>query len=101
MFDLQINYDRLDYSKFSDKRDDFGIPLNLNLPYNKNNLIFHFDAVSLGNRRGVRFQYYLKGLSDEWSPLSATPSFPPTNISVELILYSAVILPPGSPSSSR
>lgn len=71
MFDLQINYDHVDYSMFSDQRDDFGIPLNLELPYNKNNLIFHFDAVSLGNHRGVRFQYFLKGLSEEWSPLSA------------------------------
>jgi ligand-binding sensor domain-containing protein/signal transduction histidine kinase len=63
-----INYDRPDLNSFDGKKTPDGLPMELILAYNKNNLIFEFDAVSLNNRRGLQFQYYLEGLSNEWSP---------------------------------
>ena len=39
----------------------------LKLAGDKNNLVFHFEAVSFRNERGVRFQSWLEGYEPSWS----------------------------------
>ncbi len=77
---LMINYSDTNYHAYTESFDLFNLPKQLTLPYNKNNLIFEFDAVSLGNRRGMRFQYFLQGLSEEWSPLSEVSTITFTSV---------------------
>lgn len=77
---LLINYSDTNYSAYTTSYDLFNLPEQLTLPYNKNNLIFEFDAVSLGNRRGMRFQYLLKDLNEEWSPLSEVSTITFTSV---------------------
>lgn len=67
---ILLNYEDFDFSKYSDEVDEKGIPQDMVLPYNKNNLIFILDGVSLLHQSGLRYQFKLEGLSDNWSPLS-------------------------------
>lgn len=72
--DVVLNYEHFNFKEFSSRLSPSGLPTDLELPYFKNNLIFEFDAVSLTNSRGLKFQYVLEGLSDTWSPLSEVPT---------------------------
>ena len=69
-----LNFEEFDFSEFSTGINTQGLPVDLNLPYFKNNLIFEFDAVSLTNHRGMRFQFKLEGENDVWSPLTPVPT---------------------------
>lgn len=66
---ILLNYQSFDYSNYSEL-DAAGLPKNLNLPYSKNNLIFELDGISLSNRKGLNYQFFLEGLNDSWSPLT-------------------------------
>ena len=61
----------------------YGVPCNLRLPYNKNNIAFTFQAISLSGAQQVQYRYRMEGLEAPWSEWSATNS----------VSYSA--LPPG------
>lgn len=61
----------------------YGVPQNLKLPYQKNNLSFSFTAISLTGDEKITYRYRLEGLSAPWSEWS------PTN----MVTFSA--LPPG------
>ena len=45
---------------------------NQELPYDKNYITFNFAGISYKNPTDLRYQYRLKGLDSEWSPLSNT-----------------------------
>ena len=53
------------------------------LPHTSNNIHFEFNSSSFKNTRGLKYQYQLKGLNDEWVTTSfeeaSFPSLPPNN----------------------
>ncbi len=63
-----INYESVDFSAYSDQLNEFGLPLNLDLPYSKNNISFELAGIALANYPGMQFQYRLEGLEWGWSP---------------------------------
>jgi len=42
-------------------------PLNLELPYNRNHLTFHFSAIDWSAPHKIRYSYKMTGLNDNWS----------------------------------
>lgn len=80
LLSVLLNYEQFDYSKYSDKFNGEGLPLELNLPNSKNNLIFELDGVSLIHQKGLGFQYKLKGLRDNWSTVSENPTITFTSL---------------------
>ena len=72
--EILLNYQSFDYSKYSSSISDLGLPEELSLPYNQNNLLFNFDGVSINNYENINFQYWLEGLETVWSPPSKNTS---------------------------
>jgi ligand-binding sensor domain-containing protein len=71
---ILLNYQSFDYGTYSESVDANGVPKKLVLPFNKNNLTFNLDGVSLVHHRGLKYQFWLEGLSDDWSPLTDVPT---------------------------
>ncbi len=70
--------------KWYDSTDNwYGIPYHLRLPYQKNNISFTFQAVTLNGTQQVLYRYHLDGLETPWSDWSVNNA----------VAYSA--LPPG------
>jgi two-component sensor histidine kinase len=67
---ILINYQQLDFAKYSQGKDQNDLPIELKLPYTKNNLMFELDGISLANYPGLKFQYWLEGQDEGWSPLT-------------------------------
>lgn len=67
---ILLNYSQFDYSKYSKKIDKKGFPIDLVLPYSKNNLTFEIDGISLVNHSDLSYQFWLEGLEEHWSPIS-------------------------------
>ena len=67
---ILLNYESFTYGDYSELLDEYGLPVNLLLPYSKNNLIFELDGISLSNFKGLSYQFWLEGLNEGWSPLS-------------------------------
>ncbi len=61
----------------------YGVPVNLHLPYKKNNITFTFQAITLSGAEQVLYRYRMEGIDAPWSEWSATNT----------VTYSA--LPPG------
>ncbi|MEY4604634.1 MAG: hypothetical protein RIT43_1926 [Bacteroidota bacterium] len=57
-------------AKYGERINSSGFPEILDLPYNKNNLTIEFEGVDLDNYTGLRYQYWLEGLDQGWSPLT-------------------------------
>jgi len=81
--DLKLFYGQEEIVGYSKEIDTLTLlPINLVLPYNKNNLTFSFIGISLVAPEKVRYRYKLAGLDDNWAPeVSKTevtyPSLPP------------------------
>lgn len=80
LLSILLNYEQFDYTKYSSDVDGEGLPLNLDLPSSKNNLIFELDGISLIHQKGIGFQYKLEGLRDNWSTISENPTITFTNL---------------------
>ena len=61
----------------------YGVPVNLRLPFRKNNITFTFQAITLSDAEQVLYRYRMDGIDAPWSEWSTTNS----------VTYSA--LPPG------
>lgn len=70
---ILLNYQDFDYSLYSNELTTQGLPVNLVLPYSKNNLMVELDGVSLIYHEGLKYQFLLEGLTDTWSPLTEVP----------------------------
>ncbi|MFT6244151.1 MAG: ligand-binding sensor domain-containing protein [Salibacteraceae bacterium] len=77
---ILMNYQEFDYAKYSGGLDKNGLPEKLTFPYSKNNLIFKLDGISMVHHRGLKYQFWLVGLNDDWSPLSDVSTFTFTNL---------------------
>lgn len=67
---ILLNRELFDYDKYSDHLDENGFPASLLLPYSKNNIEFEMDGVSLTNHPDLKYQFWLEGLDETWSPKS-------------------------------
>lgn len=71
--------------KWYDSTDNwYNVPYKLHLPYQKNNITFTFQAISLSGLEQVRYRYRIEGIDAPWSDWS----------SVNSVTFSA--LPPGN-----
>ena len=80
LLSILLNYQKFDYKKYADSLNGDGLPLSLNLPSFKNNLIFELEGVSLVNQKGLGFQYKMEGLRDDWSTISESPTITFTSL---------------------
>ena len=59
--------DKLDM-EFSGVARFYNYPVNLELPYNKNHLTFHFSAIDWSAPHKLRYSYKMVGINNNWSP---------------------------------
>jgi len=68
---IKLNFENVEWENYSDSIDtESGIPTELELEYDDNNLIFEYVGVSLTNPNDVQYQHKLEGLNEEWLPLT-------------------------------
>lgn len=80
---LQLFFENVDWSRWSEGSTSNGIPIALQLPYNRNHLTFNFTGISLAYPERVRYRYILEGHDPDWSPITTT----------DRVIYSNI--PPG------
>lgn len=59
-----------DWTQFSDSILVNGLPLNTELPYDKNSITFYLAGIQFGTGSNVTFEYQLRGMSEDWVQLS-------------------------------
>ena len=64
---IKINFESIDYTDYTKKLDAFGLPVNLDLPHNKNNLIIELDGTQMKNYVDLKYEYWLEGLDEKWT----------------------------------
>lgn len=68
---IQLHYQEVDWNKHVDSVSSwFQIPLDLNLTYRQNHVIFSYQAVSLLNSDKVNYQFKLGDFDEAWSPIT-------------------------------
>lgn len=70
---IKINFQNLDFKKYCNKFYPDGMAAQLTLPPNKNNLILELDGISLKHHKNLKYQYWLEGLDERWSPTFSSP----------------------------
>lgn len=82
---VRIFGESINNTTFYDSLDNwYKVPYKLNLPYQKNNITFTFQAITLSGLEQIRYRYRIEGLDAPWSDWSAVNS----------VTFSA--LPPGN-----
>ena len=69
-----VNYQYQTVYKYANGKDTNNLPIELKLPYSKNNISFEMDAISLANYTGMVFQFWLEGQEQDWSPWTQNTS---------------------------
>ncbi len=72
--EILLNYEPFNYMNYGGELNAQSLPLGLTFPYNKNNLQFNLDGISLSQFSNLNFQYWLEGLEEGWSPPSKNTS---------------------------
>jgi len=68
---IQLQYQPVDWEQIVDSVQAwFQIPVNLELSYRQNHIIFSYLAVSLLNSDKVRYQFRLENFDEAWSPIT-------------------------------
>jgi|GEM_PF-6104199 len=79
---IDLFFQKTDFTDYSKRIDSLtGLPVGLQLPYNKNFLQFSFVGVSLSIPEKVLYSYMLEGLDTSWSPPSKYTFANYTNLS--------------------
>ncbi|MFL5754486.1 MAG: histidine kinase dimerization/phosphoacceptor domain -containing protein, partial [Bacteroidia bacterium] len=79
--DIKLFSEETNWSEYTDKLSPwFGLPGELKLPYDKNNISFDFVAINLYSPEKIRYQYKLLGFDNEWIS-STTHNATYTNLS--------------------
>jgi ligand-binding sensor domain-containing protein/serine phosphatase RsbU (regulator of sigma subunit) len=69
--DFFVYGDTTDLLNYAEGIDSIsGLPLNLRLPYNKNNLIFEYIGLHFSIPEKNRYQYMLEGYDESWSEVT-------------------------------
>lgn len=93
---ILLNYEPFDYKSYDGEMVK-GIPQNMQFPYNKNNLQFNLDGVSLNNYEDLSFQFKIEGLDDTWMPPSKAPYITLSGLSAgNYIVHVRTLLDDGS-----
>ncbi|MES2396358.1 MAG: two-component regulator propeller domain-containing protein [Bacteroidota bacterium] len=71
---------KTDWKLFADSLDQNNLPINLELPHDKNYLTFNFIGVSLTTPGKVKYRFMLKGLDKDWLPETSETEAPYSNI---------------------
>ena len=75
---VKVNFKPLDKSSLYNKKN---VQENqLTLPFRNNNIEFEFDGIYLSNPTALKYQYFLDGFSEEWSPLMNNSDINLTNL---------------------
>ncbi|MBK9418773.1 MAG: hypothetical protein IPN62_16205 [Flavobacteriales bacterium] len=80
LMDMQLFYERPDWSPWCHGMARNGLPTQLELPHDKNHLTFVFTGISLAYPEKVRFRWILEGYDPDWSPITATQRVTYSNI---------------------
>ncbi|MBN2893410.1 MAG: SpoIIE family protein phosphatase [Bacteroidales bacterium] len=68
---VKLFYEDIDWLQYSDSLLAWSnMPVNVVLPYNKNNLTFYFIGIEFQNSTNVRYQFKLEGFDEYWMPLT-------------------------------
>ena len=78
--ELQLFYERPDWTPWCQGMERNGLPADLELPYNKNHLTFTFTGISLAYPEKVRYRWILEGYDPDWSPITVTQRVTYSNI---------------------
>lgn len=78
--ELQLFYERPDWSPWCRGMGRNGLPSQLELPHDKNHLTFAFTGISLAFPEKVRYRWILEGYDPDWSPITATQRVTYSNI---------------------
>lgn len=77
---VKLNLQEFNYTDYSTSFSKSGIPLNLNLPRTKNNLLIELEGITLQNSKDLSYQYWIEGLEDNWSPNFQNPQVTLSNL---------------------
>lgn len=78
---LQLFYSDFDYLEFADSIDVYShLPIQLELPYDKNHLSFTTRAISYRSPEKVRYQFNLEGFDEGWNPITQSNDISYTNL---------------------
>jgi hypothetical protein len=65
---IKLNLQETDWSLYADSLSGvFGLPVSLELAYDKNTLAFYYNSVFTSGTQAVRYSYLLDGLDTTWS----------------------------------
>ncbi len=70
ILDINLFFEKINWLDYTDKLDSVGLPVNLQLPYDKNHLTFDFIGICHSAPSKVLYQFKLEGLDKNWSPPS-------------------------------
>ncbi|TXI88012.1 MAG: hypothetical protein E6Q37_00845 [Crocinitomicaceae bacterium] len=77
---IKLNFQNFNYSDYSTRLSEEGIPFNLVLPHSKNNILIDLDGVTLKNSNDLKYTYWLEGLDENWSPPFSNPQVTISNL---------------------
>lgn len=78
---VQFNNEKLNIFDYSEGKSKHGLPINLSLPYNKNNISIDFIGLYFTNPQSLMYEYQLLGASEDWVQLDKTSEVNLTNLS--------------------
>ncbi|MEO0333440.1 MAG: triple tyrosine motif-containing protein, partial [Bacteroidota bacterium] len=68
---IQLQYQEVNWKEHVDSVQNwFQIPIDLNLSYQENHVIFSYQGISLLNSDKVRYQFKLDNFDEAWSPVT-------------------------------
>lgn len=87
---LKLAYENVDWTEKGFELDERGLPVNLSLTYTENTVSFQFRGVNHHNPEGVRYNWRLEGLEQNWTPFTHQnyvnyPSLAPGKYTFKLI----------------
>ncbi len=69
---IKLFFEQTDWEKFSETLYNWtSLPVELNLPYNKNHLTFEFNGIDLKSPEKVTYQWILEGFDKKWAPITS------------------------------
>lgn len=78
--DVKLFSQEVDWTQYADSVGQDGLPVALELPYDRNHLTFEFSGVSLTAPVSVNYSYILEGADEDWSPITNDNKAVYTNI---------------------
>ncbi|MBI1287295.1 MAG: SpoIIE family protein phosphatase [Flavobacteriales bacterium] len=70
----------VDWLLFADSVTNEGVPISLELPYDKNDLTFEFSGVSLTSPASINYSFMLEGKDTDWSRITNINEVSYTNL---------------------